>query len=335
MKRVPCLQSVNRGVLHCRATLRVHRHRYGDGDETKTSVNADTTADTDPVPTTLFRYVLVSIIIINLSVGAVVFYPAPPVDSHQTGLLTDAIETVPADATLLVQNDIYPHVAHREDASFVSSIKKFERYQRRHGTPIPEYIIMDTRSESHGLNWAQTILTGYGSRLFTLYGVQNYTDGVWVLRRGYDGSVLGVGDRAFTVNRTYTPADLSTDAARLDARHDGVVARQHGSGYLWYGPYATLPPGNYMVAVRLNVRQTAPNDAVRVEVVAGSDHRMVADAHVNDTTGWTTVRLDIELARARQNVEFRVWGSDGATVRLKTINLHLMPRKRYAADGGT
>jgi hypothetical protein len=101
------------------------------------------------------------------------------------------------------------------------------------------------------------------------------------------------------VHRMYTPADLSTDAARLGARHDGIVARRHGSGYLWYGPYTTLPPGNHTVTIRLNVRRAAPNDAVRVEVVAGSVHQTVADTHVNDTTGWTPVRLSNWRERGR------------------------------------
>ena len=105
-----------------------------------------------------------------------------PAETGHNERLEAAIDAIPEDATLVTQNTIYPKVATRPHATFVTSGKNFRRYEDRYGPITPEYVLYSER-----LDWLGQIKGAFGDRLGTEYGLYMQGDGIYVWKRGYEG----------------------------------------------------------------------------------------------------------------------------------------------------
>lgn len=135
-----------------------------------------------------FAVFLSAILVLSLAAGVVtgggnmVLVPTESDYVDHTDRLDAAIDSIPEDATLVTQNSIYPKVATRQDASFVTSGKNFQRYEERYGTVTPEYVLYDEK-----LDWVGEVKAAFGDRLGTEYGLYMKEDGIYVWKRGYEG----------------------------------------------------------------------------------------------------------------------------------------------------
>jgi uncharacterized membrane protein len=144
----------------------------------------------------LLRRLFVTIILVNVfasfAVGADHGVFPPPTDPQHNEVVEAAIEDVPEEASLLTQNDIYPHVATRPHATYVGRPDMFRMYQQAHGTVTPRYILLDGQAVARENDWSSPVEEAFGDRLGTEYGLYRCEDGVAVYRRGYDGDPRGI-----------------------------------------------------------------------------------------------------------------------------------------------
>ena len=115
-----------------------------------------------------------------------------PTDPEHNQVVEAAIEGIPPEASLLTQNDLYPHVATRPQATYVGRPDMFAMYQAAHGEVRPEYVLVDGGLIARQNDWSTPVEEALGERLETEYGLLRCEDGVAVYRRGYDGPVTGI-----------------------------------------------------------------------------------------------------------------------------------------------
>ena len=256
---------------------------------------------------------LALVLVVNLAVGVAMAAEenAVPTTGEHTETLREGIDTIPENASLLTQNDIYPHVADREDATFSANRTLFYRYQRANERPTPEYILIDTQLETQGVEWAQPIRTIYEGQLGDEYGLAHYSDEVWVFQRGYNGSPQGIGGEYRVEPRTYELEDLIPNDALVV---DGQLVGSGGSAgtYYWYGPGAMLPPGEYVATFRVNATSTGSQPVATLEAAAGATPQPIASENVTNTNGVENVTVEFSLDRMHSNVEFRASQAGGA-----------------------
>lgn len=255
---------------------------------------------------------LALVLVVNVGVGVAFAAEqnAVPQTGKHTELLEEAIETVPKNTTLLTQNDIFPHVAARENATFTANRSLFYRYQKKHGMPTPEYILIDTQLETQHISWARPIRIIYSGQFGSPYGLAHYDRGIWIFKRGYNGTVQGIRGPPTFEPRVYKLAELiPNDAILINGNLVGYGG--DNGAYFWYGPGAMLPPGNYTVTFRVNVTSTGTQPVVAFEVAAGVTPRAIASKTVTETNGFENVTVEFSLNQTRTNVEFRASQAGG------------------------
>ncbi|WP_256684262.1 DUF2079 domain-containing protein [Halococcus qingdaonensis] len=262
---------------------------------------------------TVLSGLLALVLVVNLAVGVAIGAEknAVPGTNDHTEMLEEGIDTVPDNASLLTQNDVFPHVAERPNATFSANRTLFYRYQRNNQKPTPEYILLDTKLETQGVEWAQPVRTTYAEQFGKEYGLARYDDEVWVFKRGYNGSPDGIRGNYTVEPRTYELDDfIPNDALRIDGQLVGSGGGE--STYYWYGPGTMLPPGEYVATFRVNATSAGEQPVANLEVAAGTTPRPVASQNVTDTDGLETVTVPFTLDRMHSNVEFRASQAGGA-----------------------
>ena len=144
----------------------------------------------------LLGRLFVTIILLNVFAGIAVgvghgVFPVQSDEEH-TRVLEATIEDVPEGASLLTQNDIYPHVATRSDATYVRRPEMFDQYQKAYGPVTPAYVLLDGGLTARSKDWSTSVEQALGDRLGTEYGLYRCQDGVALYKRGYTGEVRGL-----------------------------------------------------------------------------------------------------------------------------------------------
>jgi|AntDeeMinimDraft_5_1070356.scaffolds.fasta_scaffold05060_2 uncharacterized membrane protein len=284
---------------------------------------------------TVLSGLLVLVLVANLvvGVGMAAQKNAVPTTNDHTETLHEGIGAIPANASLLTQNDVFPHVAARENATFTANRTLFYRYQRANQKPRPEYILLDTELETQGIEWARPVRQIYLGQFGTTYGLQHYGDEVWVFRRGYNGSPSGLGGSYAVESRTYAPNDfIPNDALTIDGK---LVGSGGAEGiYYWYGPGTMLPPGNYTATFRVNATSEGPQPVANLEVAAGVTPRRIANETVANTDGTENVTVEFSFDRMQSNVEFRAIRAGGEG-RLALENITVASREAVGDTNAT
>jgi uncharacterized membrane protein len=261
---------------------------------------------------TVLSGLLALVLVVNLAIGVAIGAQknAVPGTNEHTEILREGIDTIPDNASLLTQNDIFPHVAERPNATFSANRTLFYRYQRDNGKPTPEYILIDTQLETQGVEWAKPVRTTYAGQFGKTYGLARYDDQVWVFKRGYNGSPQGIRGNYTVEPRTYELDDfIPNDAIRIDGKLVGSGGSE--GTYYWYGPGTMLPPGEYTATFRVNATSTGEQPVANLEVAAGTTPQPVATENVTNTDGLETVTIPFTLDRMHSNVEFRASQAGG------------------------
>lgn len=137
-----------------------------------------------------------------------------------------------------------------------------------------------------------------------------------------DERVLGIGLRALDVvtpgivMNEFTPA-TSTEVGSLD---QGVLSSTSRSGFLLFGPYASLAPGKYRLILNGKVQNS---ENVRIDVVSSrgsishGEFRIESDAPIGGVILDETIFIDAHLADA----EVRVWVGDASVLSVSSYSL--------------
>jgi uncharacterized membrane protein len=260
----------------------------------------------------LLSAVLVLCLVAGVASGGGHLTVPPDANEDHQEILQEAIDSIPENASLIAQNDIYPHVATRPNASFIVSQGTFSAYERRWGEVTPEYILIDTQLNPNA-PWARTVQRTFADELGEEYGLYRFQDGIQIFKRGYDGPVRGI-TQPEPGARQYDAEDLATGTGE---RTNGRIVSSNGSegDYIWFGPYDTLTPGTYNATFRVNVSGSGEEPVVMVDVAGGGDHGRIASEQVAPTDGWRNVSVQFTINETTSDVEFRgIRQGDGRVV---------------------
>ena len=241
------------------------------------------------------------------------------------GDVNQVVSVIPSGAIVVASDDLFPFVADNDHAySFGAGAAKLS-YFPFPATNLPAYVLLSAR------DWAQVPaflraqlfnVSAYG-QIMMVYS-QEYPGGIYLLEHGYQGPTTVLQAVPFPNTQLLCPSDFSLGASgRLEAANGTQCGSEiisvpasnlSGNGHsIWYGPYATLLPGRYMVTMSIEggVNPGQPATA-SFGVLDGSAYGLPSNWYsfnVRSTnisaTQWRTVTVWLNLTHAVSGAEFR------------------------------
>jgi hypothetical protein len=225
--------------------------------------------------------------------------------------LRDALSGISPTASILAQDNLFPHVSNRLDAYAIAPQIDLDAETWRKAMNITlgvraDYIAVDLETDPHG-----TAEDAFALVKLHNYSLQAFFDNVYLYGlEPPDGPPLYE-----PLNRTYTCLDLITmngaatpDPTATSGASIAYVNTTHRSRTIWYGPYAIAPEGSYQAAFTL--RAGAPGDAGAVTLDARSGGATLAAATVGPSNftrpgEWQTFTLNFTLTTISTDLELR------------------------------
>jgi len=213
---------------------------------------------------------------------------ALPIATPRTDLIDEFLRLIPPSASILTQNDIFPHVSDRAEAYM---------YIPKDSGITTDYILVDINSPWY--DWKQPEQFGdreapSGPAQTGLkngeYGVYASGGSLLLLKKGYIGepALFFPLDEKFNYERLYRDTERSDVDQDLTSTSGHVLCHnteEHLVGDFWYGPYMHILPGLYRVTFALKVNSGQnfnPNEEiVEIDISAGGEGR---DPIVNKTS---------------------------------------------------
>ena len=249
---------------------------------------------------------------------------ALPIPTGETHLRQRSISTLESDATVLAQENVFPNVAERETAYTLWP---------SHLEP-PDYILFDVLEL---LFYHEPLGNTTRDAVFRFmeredYGVLSNVNGFIVLKRGYNGPSTTLSPLSFSLEfeEARKPFVAFEDAfpetrffvpSHCTVERDHMLVEEGVRGGVWWGPYVTLPPGNYSVEVHLRVDEASDEPILTIIVywykhayyynatVLGSD---IEPGRINvlrfgfELEDWSP-SLEV-VGVSHGNAEFRIYG---------------------------
>jgi uncharacterized membrane protein len=214
-------------------------------------------------------------------------------NSHDN-ILDRSLNLIPSNASVLTQNSLFTQVSGREDA-YVLLVDNKSSVQ---------YVLADTTSPTYAqILWGYMAMKDYLPSFLksSNYGVLVNDDGVILLEYGYTGPILLTGP----TNYTYDFRTLSILSGTLEsdpASVSGTVlvhSQSAPTGTFWFGPYASLPPGEYRVSFHLKDEPTTNgsltlqvSNFVNMTVQEAIAQRTLTRADFPNPGSWTSISFD-------------------------------------------
>jgi uncharacterized membrane protein len=245
-----------------------------------------------------------------------------PTTTDRTALIQEILPLIPSNASLLTQNDIFPHVSNRINAYM---------YLPNSSNITPDYILVDINSQWY--DWTQP--EQFGNRTPPSgpvqeglengdYGVFASANGILLLKKGYTGepALFVPFDSKYNyetlviVNGSGTIIEDPTSTSGLVFSHDGEKDKP---GRFWYGPYVNLLPGLYKVTYSMKVNSNPEvADILTVDVSAEAGtipplaEAIVNGSNVFSAGQWFNFTLFFGVRTPIRGVECRgeVWGNN-------------------------
>jgi uncharacterized membrane protein len=272
-----------------------------------------------------------------------------PLNSPRNEDIQHLLSLIPSNASILTQNDIFPHVSSRADAYLylpnstevsvdyilvdTKSIWYYWDQPDQFGDRIPLYDAVPTPSIPS--NFAPIVVeTSYGT-----YGVYAWVNDIVLYKKNYSDTPIEynprLGFNSENMLRLENGSKLK-DASSVS----GFILKSgvDNSGVLWFGPYVPLNPGLYKVAYTVKVENDNMDDSAplfTVDVTHSSGQVTVAEKDVykvssNET--WLNVNLIIKLTEPAQGVEFRGIGVKGHSVSLDYLVVEPLSPELFSSD---
>ena len=244
--------------------------------------------------------------------------------SEHDALLESVIKLIPANASILTLNNIFPHVSNRADL-----------YLWYPPSP-PEYILYDVKSPDINDRIGNATSSEIISQELSLaqYGTVASTDGIVLMEKGYTGEPTIF--QPFTAEYNFSNLIVSTGETIHDLSSISKVVLLHpvtspNGSVFWYGPYVTLSPGWYQATFRLEVNSTNVGYVMTLDATAHNANETLAEQQVygNDFPGpltWTNITISFYVDQVLTGIEFRgVSVSNATAVYLDLIELQQIP----------
>jgi uncharacterized membrane protein len=219
------------------------------------------------------------------------FVPSLPGENAYAG--HQAISVIPANATVLAQDNVLPFLVDR-------SAQVFSNFPKN--SAPPDYIAIDVPQKFYFLHdppdapmqqQVSFFLSNYS------YGLVASADGFLVYELGYRGQL-----EVYVPYMAEIPVSDFGTLAPLKQGGSSIYVPPDFRGLAWNGPWDSLGPGEYRVT--FFVDNLSPNSSVTLDSVYYADNITFAEKAVSfPTTGQSNASLDITLTGIIPQVEFR------------------------------
>jgi uncharacterized membrane protein len=242
--------------------------------------------------------------------------------------LQQVLSSIPPAASILAQDNLFPHVSNREHAYVMVPEIALDPETWRRAMNITEglrtdYIAVDLETDPHG-----TAETAFALVKLYNYSLHAYFDNVYIF-----GLAPPDGPAVYEpLNETYTHLDLITmngravpDPTASSGTAIVYVNMTHRARTIWYGPYVIAPEGDYTAAFTL--RAGALNDTGALTIDARSGGATLANATIDSanftaTGEWRTFKLNFTLTTVSTDLELRgLLHGDDTSIALDRIRL--------------
>jgi uncharacterized membrane protein len=234
-----------------------------------------------------------------------------PESNNRTQALNQILSLIPANASILTENDIFPHLSNRPEAyMYIPESDK-----------SVDYVLADLNSI--WFTWQPDIsgrrisLNEYSQKALSegVYGVYASIGSVILLKKGYtEKPVLFV---SYSLKEDYNNLILTSGSNQKDNTAESKKILFHNAsdatGNFWYGPYIRLPPGLYNITYVIKFGYTKginqSDQLLTVEVTANSGRIMLASKQIYNSDSpannqWFNVSSTFTLHTVTEGVEF-------------------------------
>jgi len=255
------------------------------------------------------REMLVASIIIVLIVNPC--SPIPSINDIYVGgipeptthkqLLREVLALIPPNASVLTQNDILPHLANR-----------LELYSVSFPHP-PDFILLDTKSK-----WSSIPIWTIGMedplsasrKILNEYMLIASVDGILLYRRG-EGSLELFKPYVAYFNYQDLPIEhgsLMSDPSSFSKTVLASDVRDSFYAFWWHGPWASLPPGDYVATFRIKIDKEAEGYLLTLLVTSKGGTEVIARKQLYGfelkPREWVDVKLNFSLKQPMSGIEF-------------------------------
>ncbi|MCW4013825.1 MAG: DUF2079 domain-containing protein [Candidatus Bathyarchaeota archaeon] len=254
-----------------------------------------------------------------------------PVETTRTTRINQIIDMVPPTASILTQDNLFPHFSNRQEAYVMipptyKDVKTWKDAINWVTRLEPEYILLDLETDPHNtIRYAFTSIRQGNYQLLAFY------DNVYLYKRDYAGETITYEP----FNITYTYNDLIPQNMRQQKDPNStigtVLAYQNMSiqtRTLWYGPYEIVPKGNYTVTYTLKTTDNRFNETIQLDAYYNQtilNSVYLTDSMLKNDT-WTSIELNFILPEIAYDLELRgILLGQNTTIVLDTIRIEEHP----------
>lgn len=258
-------------------------------------------------------------------------YSQPYASGNFVDTLHEMINLVPQNASVLTQNNIFPHFSDRENAfvlptiqaSSTAEISSLTSYVKQE-VNLSDFVLLD----SVGLgteNWTSLALHEVQQREdFSVYAIGG---SAILFKKSYNGSSFFVPNENFEV--FLGQSDFMTTNAQIvydPTSNDGnVVFSQKGTdpGFFVYGPYVFLPAGEFEITFEIKLGEHSEGYLGTIDVSENFGDSILGRRDIygfeKTENAWTNYTLSLSSTELRKQVEFRVSTNGAADIYLDRV----------------
>ena len=264
--------------------------------------------------TILVFSLIVFILVSPLSPVVAMVYPqygVVPTTQHEN-LIHEVLTYIPSNASVLTQNNLFPHVSSRMNAYVAPTIGPLWSTNPSACTNFTvqlmnkvDYILVDVRSDSFTSSLIFSLL--HENPAFKLYVS---ADGTLLYRKDYLGPTLILAPyniRYDSSSLTPYDAEVTTVSNSTSAAVLYFNSSSKPSPVSWYGPRTPLPSGEYNVTLRLKTNSTGNLFTVEICSNNGENLLLVKNVTANaaQKSTWFDYTLNINLDAPLSDFEVR------------------------------
>lgn len=203
----------------------------------------------------------------------------PSVGSHELAM-HEVLSLIPLEGSVLVQENIFPHLSHRPRVYFTY----FDHLLEPMVGLDADYVIADVKSR-YFLPMEDVIPTLLTENRYGLYAS---ADGVLLYKRWYKGKPILY--QPFTEIFDYRDLEIHSGAVVFDdtsrsGRSLIHTTRDAPDVVFWYGPFEFLPPGDFAATFRLKIVPQSPLSPMErlltLDVTTGAGEILLAHRDVH------------------------------------------------------
>ncbi|RKX43634.1 MAG: hypothetical protein DRP27_07880, partial [Thermotogae bacterium] len=178
------------------------------------------------------------------------YVDGPPIPNQHTKYLREILSYIPDNASVLAQNNIFPHVAHRVHAyTWIPPNLTYLVDYAIGDVDHPEFYMLIPNENFRYSDIFQALINS------GKYKVYASADGIILLKKNH------VGPPVFyiPIEKTYNYKNIKyyggyrSKIENSTNKYTLIFKNPRNESILWYGPYIGLPPGKYTLTFRIKI----------------------------------------------------------------------------------